>query len=374
MKKHTLQVKYFISITCLVCYALAAYGQNLSFSLVEVSNDGNNYIFDVELKADNSGTYHSRGMVYLNYNSEAFGEHIHFNNNVTVSRLDLLNEPVSGQNDKYSTINIIDNTPNTLAITWALNHQNQAPSNTYHTLLPTISAGLFQISFSILNPAVSIDICFNENLMDGQQFKLIDTAEEQAYDSNIYNNCLPFSLPIELLTFKATLLAKNTVNLNWRTTNETEHSHFEIEKSTDTKSWLRLGKVNGLGTSHVQPIYNFEDKNPAIGWNYYRLKQVDLNGKFQYSKIENIHLKPLLSEEIKLFPNPASSEVYIVFKKDKAKNYTAQLWNSQGILIQHFLLPNNSNKPINIEHLERGIYFLQIQNQEDLHFGKLIKN
>lgn len=344
--------------------------QNLTFCLEEISNDGTHYVFNINVQADVSGTFHSRGMVYLDYDTVAFGSNIQTNTDITITALNLINDTF-----KYEIINIADNSPNTLAITWGLKHRNQTPSNTYHTEVPTTPTGLFQISIPILNSSVPIDISFHQNLMLGQQFQLSAANTEIAYDGNmyIYNSCSV--LPIELLTFNAHLSSKNTVDLHWTTASETNSSHFEIERSIDTKNWENLGKVVGAGTTNVQQTYDFEDKKPYSGLNYYRLKQVNLNREFEYSEIVNVFIEPsALADDLQISPNPASNHISVVMDVDKIENYQASLWNSQGILIQQFYLREDWNGQIEIEDLMKGIYFLQIQNESSFYAGKFIKN
>jgi hypothetical protein len=90
-------------------------------------------------------------------------------------------------------------------------------------------------------------------------------------------------LPIELLTFTADP-TDNEVLLNWTTASEINNHYFEIERSIDTKNAKVIGKVDGAGNSNALLTYNLIDKNPESGISYYRLKQVDYDGKFTYSE------------------------------------------------------------------------------------------
>ena len=89
-------------------------------------------------------------------------------------------------------------------------------------------------------------------------------------------------LPVGLMHFTATSDGK-IVELDWATATELNNSHFEIQRSEDGESWSVLDEVNGAGFSNEEKNYRYRDVNNVRG--YYRLKQVDLDGAFEYSPI-----------------------------------------------------------------------------------------
>ena len=122
---------------------------------------------------------------------------------------------------------------------------------------------------------------------------------------------VPFSaqIPVELTSFTANVINK-TVRLNWITATELNNSGFEIERmsiltSQVSNSWEKIGFVTGNGTSTEVSTYSFVDNHPAQGKNYYRLKQIDFDGSFEYSNI--IEVDFILPIEFSLeqnYPNP----------------------------------------------------------------------
>lgn len=111
-------------------------------------------------------------------------------------------------------------------------------------------------------------------------------------------------LPVELTSFVASQ-KQTTVLLEWESASENNNRGFHVQKSTDGQNWNSLGFVEGKGTSHSGNSYFFEDVQPQNGENYYRLKQEDFDGGWEYSKIvvanfRNDDSAPVLS----LFPNP----------------------------------------------------------------------
>ncbi|MEO5570174.1 MAG: hypothetical protein ABIT08_05690, partial [Bacteroidia bacterium] len=121
----------------------------------------------------------------------------------------------------------------------------------------------------------------------------------------------PNPLPVKLISFKA-VLENNIVNLSWVTASEINNDYFNVERSTDGKSFVSIIKVKGAGSTSVLHQYKATDA-PVSGTYYYRLKQTDFNGQFAFSYIEAVDRKEnSLSENslaIKsISPNPFSTE------------------------------------------------------------------
>jgi|GEM_PF-5963714 len=158
-------------------------------------------------------------------------------------------------------------------------------------------------------------------------------------------------LPIELLEFKAAMF-NSEVRLAWTTTQEAANKGFDVQKSTNGKTWSRLIWINGAGNSNAFVEYSAVDYLPFAGTNYYRLCQYDLDGGFNYSPIVTITTKNR-TEGLKAYPNPASSTLYV----EGNNNSAITIMNLEGvILIQH--LPDNDNS-IDISMLPQGVYFMR---------------
>ncbi|WP_276499796.1 hypothetical protein [Pontibacter litorisediminis] len=120
--------------------------------------------------------------------------------------------------------------------------------------------------------------------------------------------CLPITpLPVELSRFegKAT---QSGISLDWETASEQNNSHFEVERSADGNTFELLGSVEGHGNSAVTLKYRFLDKHPHPGLNYYRLKQVDFDGQYEYSKVVAVTATEQAGKlQALLLPNPCLS-------------------------------------------------------------------
>lgn len=138
---------------------------------------------------------------------------------------------------------------------------------------------------------------------------LQDGAENSSQDVNI-NTTVDFGfqnlvLPVELLSFKAKA-NKDHIDLTWSTASEFDNSHFELERSEDSKTFKKIARIDGQGTTLEISDYKYEDKEATHGvLYYYRLKQVDFDGKFTYSDIENARLEKA-SKDWMIYPNPIS--------------------------------------------------------------------
>lgn len=171
-------------------------------------------------------------------------------------------------------------------------------------------------------------------------------------------------LPVELTYFNASYNFP-FAHLTWRTESELNNDRFEIEKSFDGVNWKYLTSINGNGTKNTASDYNYVDEEIIETITYYRLKQIDYNGDFSYSSIENV--VPLNSESSMFYPNPANDEIIINVPIEIEINY--QIIDQLGRIILRGKKPSET-KNISIKELDAGIYVLYINNNC---FGKLVK-
>ena len=118
-------------------------------------------------------------------------------------------------------------------------------------------------------------------------------------------------LPVSLLSFDATLIKDNKVEVDWATASENNSDYFELEHSQDGLVWADLGRVDAAGSSATLLNYSFDDENPYMGVCFYRLKQVDRDGNVTVSKTLTVHIdqQPILT--LRIYPNPATSYLFV---------------------------------------------------------------
>lgn len=113
-------------------------------------------------------------------------------------------------------------------------------------------------------------------------------------------------LPVELINFKALIQGNREVMLLWSTASEKDNLGYDVERSADNRNWSSLGFVPGSGTSAEKHEYNFHDEKPLAGVNYYRLKQMDTDGQYQYTPMVVADVRGGGSQ-FDVFPNPSAS-------------------------------------------------------------------
>lgn len=169
-------------------------------------------------------------------------------------------------------------------------------------------------------------------------------------------------LPISLTEFKATPYDKQ-VYLDWTTASELENDYFTIEHSTDGLSWKEIGNINGAGTSSETINYTYVHERPAYGINYYRLKQTDYNGDYEYSSPVSAKIEDDKSN-LRLYPNPATNFITAYGEPELLENvrcYDAALRETP---ISYTAISENEIR-INIEALAAGVYFLNTGSSLD---------
>lgn len=164
--------------------------------------------------------------------------------------------------------------------------------------------------------------------------------------SEIYS----MTLPVTLISFEARPEANQT-KLTWKTTSETNNRGFEIERSSDARTFEKIGFVDGSGDTQQDQFYHFTDLNP-LATGYYRLKQLDYDGKFEYSK--TIAVKAA-KEAIRIYPNPAQTELTV---RGAADNALVSVFTSTGkpVVTDAKL----SGGKLDVKDLKEGIYTLKI--------------
>jgi Secretion system C-terminal sorting domain len=163
------------------------------------------------------------------------------------------------------------------------------------------------------------------------------------------------ALPIELINFTAKS-NNNTINLAWQTATEKNNSHFDIERSANGNEWSKIGVVKGSGTSQQRIDYRFADEKPLNTINYYRLKQMDFDGQFNYSPVVTaVAGKGKLKG---IFPNPTADKITLV-GNDLTNDDVITIFDLNGRSIK---TQKVSGSQIDVSDLARGFYILSISD------------
>jgi hypothetical protein len=181
-------------------------------------------------------------------------------------------------------------------------------------------------------------------------------------------------LAVQLLYFNARLENRQTW-LNWTTASESNSDYFKIERSVDGINFSSLASVNAAGNSSSIINYEYKDINPATGANYYRLRQVDIDGHFTLSKQIRIVLSQNGDAFLTVHPNPAQQQINIIFTSAKNENIRMDLFDTKGTLVGtkkiHVIAGVNELK-WDIDALPAGVYSINISasNVKNIQFIK----
>jgi hypothetical protein len=168
-------------------------------------------------------------------------------------------------------------------------------------------------------------------------------------------------LPVEFVDF-AGRQVDDFIQLKWMTEAEINHSHFEIERGIVGQNFEKIGKIV---RSNDADNYYFSDKKPTAGLNYYRLRQVDLDGAHAYSLTVAIDF---FTKNIQIFPNPVTDVLEIWQEEDELHYF---LFHVNGQEIQRGVFKQND--ALDLSDLEIGIYFLKMENGGEVEIRKVVK-
>jgi hypothetical protein len=185
-------------------------------------------------------------------------------------------------------------------------------------------------------------------------------------------------LPVQFLNLDAHQKGTGVV-IDWSTSSEINNNYFNVEKSTDAgSSWKVVATVQGSRNSSITKNYTAYDAKPIAGANYYRIKQVDLDGISKYSSTVLFNLK-IEKTDIAVLNNPFSNHITIDFLSTRSQVVNCRLVAVSGtqVLSQKLTIEKGSSRKIidAVGSLNRGMYILQVsdENGEILYHNNLIK-
>lgn len=179
-------------------------------------------------------------------------------------------------------------------------------------------------------------------------------------------------LPVTWLSFSVeNENQKRNALLKWITATEQDNEGFEVEHSTDGISFAKIGFVEGNGTTTLTSSYNFTHTGITPGINYYRLKQIDFNGDYNYSEVRLLHSTSDVYEDlVNCFPNPSPGEFYIT-SKNKIEDIT--LVDAIGKIVTQISNIGETSIKLDKRDLKNGVYYLLITDDKGInHVRKIV--
>ena len=189
------------------------------------------------------------------------------------------------------------------------------------------------------------------------------------------------SIPVELVSFNASVV-NNKFELNWKTATELNNYGFEIERQVGSQqssagNWDKIGFVEGSGNSTEPKDYSFTDSNPSGGNKFqYRLKQIDYDGKFEYSNIVEVNMVIDKFDLSQNYPNPFNPSTKISFSIPQSSNVMIKVFDILGNEIETLVNEENPSGSYEViwsaEQLPSGVYFYQLKAGEFVEMKKML--
>ena len=189
--------------------------------------------------------------------------------------------------------------------------------------------------------------------------------------STFYASKVDVLLPVELISFTAQKNDKNVI-LKWQTANEVNNRGYEIQKSRNGLDWEYMGFVNGTGTTSEVNSYQFIDRQPFSGINYYRLKQSDFDGAFNFSPIVNVEFTNARNL-IDVYPNPSSGSINIQANNPEDLKMSLRVVDQLGRTVwENDAAENTSSGRFELGVEKSGIYFVSVQIGKNIYTERVV--
>lgn len=292
---------------------------------------------------------------------------------------------INGNGTLYALANVTDGetyvytlnslaTPTTLTRRWTVQQNNTTFSGSVNGLAWTQSGSLH---FSTSAGIFFIDQTTANTITGTVQASLVSAATGL---TDLASDRFPTqtTLPVTLGAFNV-VKAGDFANVSWKTLTEENTSHFVVERSYDGVNFTQAATQRAVGNSTSEQNYQYSDPlNYNYNIVYYRLKSVDIDGKFSYSKIVAIRLAGGPVRELTVFPNPFTDNVKLQMNATRETAATLRVSNAAGqvVLVRNIQLQKGDNIIVlsnGLEALQPGLHILEVISSEGKVAQKIIK-
>ncbi len=190
-----------------------------------------------------------------------------------------------------------------------------------------------------------------------------------------YDITIPLS--IELSNFDV-VAERSTMELSWTTLSEANNDYFAVERSMDGIDFVEIGQVLGVGDSFIPTFYNYVDRAPLYGNNYYRLASYDYEGNVNYSEIKVAKWESDMGFELlTVGPNPTKGDLEVIINSPNTNGISYQIQDITGRMIQTGFVESViglNNYSLDVNGLNNGLYILTFRNEKTIENFKFIRN
>lgn len=211
------------------------------------------------------------------------------------------------------------------------------------------------------------------NNTDGQGYIKVLGLTGPGFKQFIITSSTNSALPIELLDFTVNKKSENSVIIKWQTASEINNDYFIVQRSTDVKNWENIVEVKGAGNSNEILDYVEYYNNLYNGVSYYKLKQVDFDGKYSYSNIVTVNSLSQNKSNFTIYPNPTNGLITIsnLTSSVDQEGLNIEVINHIGKVVKQFKT-QNPKLVIQISDLQKGLYFIKITSSTDTVVKKIV--
>lgn len=244
----------------------------------------------------------------------------------------------------------------------------------------------YQCTVPVNSPGLTLYYDFEQGIANGTNTGITTITDRttNGNDATLYNFALTGTtsnftdatpslsgecsvVPVRFASFDAKV-SNGGVSLHWQTATEINNAGFDVERSANgSTGWQSIGFVAGKGNSVSLNDYNFTDESPASGTNYYRLNQKDLDGNSLYSKVVSVSITS--SGVAKLYPTMAVSKITLSVPDRSLLQTRFLIFDNNGKRVSEGTI-KSTEQTIDVSNLNKGIYFLKIQNGSAFKFLK----
>lgn len=183
------------------------------------------------------------------------------------------------------------------------------------------------------------------------------------------NNCTPAfnevavlgSLPVDLVSFSGHADRYNKIKLEWVTASEEQNDYFLIERSFDGTNFEPIGRIEGNGNTNAVSYYSYMDQFPLKGENYYRLRQIDTDGQYEYSSVVLVKMEMDISSPVVIAKSVSKGRPTIIFNELPKANALIEVFNTSGVNVLNTRLTEGTNTlELDLSENNPGMYFVRV--------------
>ncbi len=201
------------------------------------------------------------------------------------------------------------------------------------------------------------------SVTSGSSYNLNNTFSDTMKISLTYYYCTQNVLATDITNFSVIKQGASDARISWQVENETAGRNYQIEESTDGKTFNNIASFESVIESNNSGNYQYTTPINGAPILYFRIKETDADGNYKYSEVKTIDIEN--NSTMVLSPNPSASFINVLFNQQEIKNWDVEIYASDGRLIQKNYFLNSNNAHISFaKSMAAGVYFIRAVDQQ----------